>query len=75
MNAKTFADNMIKLRGLDDSIRVITAINTEVLKSTPDMHTTNKKKQSIPITTNLTTSRFFQNVKNYLKNKQNAKSK
>lgn len=73
MEVKIYANNMIELMGLAETIRVIKLINTDSLKTTPDIYTTNKKKQSMALTSNLKTARFFENVKGYLKNKLNEK--
>ncbi len=69
MEAKTYAENLIKVHGLDEAVRIIKLINIVNLKASPDLFGTNKKKQSFPLTNNSKTAKFFENVRGYLKNK------
>lgn len=64
---------MIKTLGLKDAIRVVSGINTKVLREAQDLFGTDKKKRSIQLTNNKKTAAFFESVLGYLKNKDNGK--
>lgn len=73
MNAKKYAEEMIKTLGLTDAIRVLTSLNLNSLKTAQDLTGTNKKKQTLMLTNNKKTAAYFTGVLGYLRNKEKKK--
>lgn len=75
MHAKLYAERLIAQGGFEYAKGVAKSVNTKVLATVPDLLTTNKKKQTVKLTDNVRTARFFDNVSGYLKNLERSKIK
>lgn len=73
MNQKVYANKMIETMGLKESIRVISGINTKVLRDAQDLFGVDKKKRNIQLTNNKKTAAYFESVLGYLRSKENGK--